>query len=108
MRPDGSYEEIAKIIADDGPLGGQIVGAHGDVVKVTAQTIRYSTGTTHLFEEGENFITAASGATALAPEIKHGWRTHDALSELISISAAGHTGVWGVCVNGTSDLEQAA
>ncbi len=108
LRPDGSFEEIAKIIADDGPLGGQIVDAEGKVVAVTAEVLRYSAETAHLFEEGRQQITASSDATALAPEIKHGWRTHDALSELIFISAAGRTGVWGVCVNGTSDLEQAA
>ncbi|MDO5705933.1 MAG: hypothetical protein Q4G49_12815 [Paracoccus sp. (in: a-proteobacteria)] len=73
LRPDGSFAEIQDIIADD----GRIVAADGSIQTVTAEVIRYSAETAHLFEEAEMLVYASDGGTALAPEVKRGWKTYN-------------------------------
>ncbi|MFD1882096.1 hypothetical protein [Paracoccus pacificus] len=73
LRPDGSFAEIRDIVADD----GRIVAADGSVQTVTAEVIRYSAETAHMFEEAEMLVYASEGGTALAPEVKRGWKTYN-------------------------------
>ena len=65
LRADGSFAEIQDILADD----GRIVAADGSVQTVTAEVIRYSAETAHLFEEAEMLVYAGKGGAALAREI---------------------------------------
>ena len=73
LRPDGSFMEIVDIIA----LDGRIVAADGTVMTVTAEAIRYSADTAHMFEQAEQMMYASAGSSALAPEMKTGWRTYN-------------------------------
>lgn len=73
LRPDGSFAEIQDIVADD----GRIVEADGSILTVSAEVIRYSTETAHLFEEAELLVYASEGGLALTPEIKRGWKTYN-------------------------------
>lgn len=73
LRPDGSFAEIQDIVADD----GKIVAADGSIQTVTAEVIRYSAETAHLFEEAEMLVYASEGGAALAPELKRGWKTYN-------------------------------
>lgn len=73
LRPDGSFAEIQDIVADD----GRIVAADGSIQNVTAEVIRYSAETAHLFEEAEMLVYASEGGVALAPEVKRGWKTYN-------------------------------
>ena len=70
LRPDGSFAEIQVIIADD----GRIVAADGSIQTVTAEVIRYSAETAHLFEEAEMLVYASEGGAARAPQVKRAGR----------------------------------
>lgn len=73
LRPDGTFAEIQDIIAGD----GRIIAADGSIQTVTAEVIRYSAETAHLFEEAEMLVYASEGGAALAPEVKRGWKTYN-------------------------------
>lgn len=73
LRPDGSFAEIQDIIADD----GLIVTTDGSVQRVTAEVIRYSAETAHMFEQAEMLVYASEGGAALEPEVKRGWKTYN-------------------------------
>lgn len=73
LRPDGSFAEIADILAGD----GRIVAEDGAVMTVTAERIVYSADTAHLFEEAEKMAYGTDGGAALAPKTVKGWRTYN-------------------------------
>lgn len=73
LRPDGSFLEIAEIVAGD----GRVVDQNGQVLTLTAEVLRYSAETAHLFEEGEVLAYHEAGGLALAPELKRGWKTYN-------------------------------
>lgn len=51
--------------------------ADGSVVYVTAERIRYSEETAHLYEQGERLVARSEGGLALAPRIERGWKTYN-------------------------------
>lgn len=53
------------------------MAADGSIQTVTAEVIRYSAETAHLFEEAEMLVYATEGGVALAPELKRGWKTYN-------------------------------
>lgn len=73
LRPDGTFAEIAEILADD----GRIVAEDGAAMTVTAQRIVYDRDTAHLFETDVAMVYASEGGNALAPQPKEGWRTYN-------------------------------
>ena len=73
LRPDGSFMEIAEIVAGD----GRVVDQDGQVLTLTAEVLRYSAETAHLFEEGEVLAYHEAGGLALTPEVKRGWKTYN-------------------------------
>ena len=73
LRPDGSFMEIAEIVVGD----GRVVDQNGRVLTLTAEVLRYSAETAHLFEEGEVLVCHEAGGLALAPELKRGWKTYN-------------------------------
>jgi len=54
-----------------------LVEQDGTVITVTAERVVYSDATAHLYEQGEQMIYASAGSSALAPEIKTGWKTYN-------------------------------
>ena len=83
----GRFERIDSIVA----RGGMIVAADGDVERVTAERVVYSDATRHLYEEAEDVGYGSLGSSALAPQIRRGWRTYNfEVEQLHTYIAAGH------------------
>ena len=86
LNEHGGFERIDELLA----RGGKIVRANGSLEPVTAQRIVYSEATRGLYEEAEDcVIGAASGALALQPQIKRGWRTYNFEVETLHTYIAG-------------------
>lgn len=86
LRPDDSFLEIAESLECD----AQVVDGEGQVLTLTAEVLRCSAKTAHLFGESRMPVSREAGGLALAPEVKHGWTTWSFTVPYAHSRPAGH------------------